>query len=252
MLNSQRALSRTDHRPWSLPQQPWVGAQTWNDLLFAHWPVPVDRLRPLVPDVMPIDTYDGRAWVGLVPFWMSGVRARAMPALPWVSVFPELNVRTYVTLEGKPGIFFFSLDAARWHAVLGARAVFRLPYYHARMRASVEGNLVRYASDRTHWGAPPARLRMSYRSVGAAFNPAPGSLEYFLAERYCLFTGDPRGRPIICEIQHPPWPLQSAEADIRTNTMTSTAGIDLPGVAPLLHFVKRQDMVHWLPRPVRG
>ena len=111
--NSKLAFRRTDHRPWPLPRGPWLMAQTWHDLVFAHWPLPPERIRPLVPPSMPLDTFDGRAWVGVVPFWMSGVRPRAVPGLPWVSAFPELNARTYVTLDGKPGVFFFSLDAAR-------------------------------------------------------------------------------------------------------------------------------------------
>src|SRR5215216_3312597 len=148
MLNSRLALSRTDHRPWPLPREPWLMAQTWHDLVFAHWPLAPERLRELVPASLPLDTFDGQAWVGVVPFWMSGVRPRAVPGLPWISKFPELNVRTYVTLEDKPGVFFFSLDAARLPAVWAARIFFRLPYFHARMRLRRAGEWVQYASDR--------------------------------------------------------------------------------------------------------
>ena len=219
-------------------------AQTWHDLIFAHWPVAPERLRELVPAALPLDTFDGQAWVGVVPFWMSGVRPRAVPGLPWISKFPELNVRTYVMLEDKPGVFFFSLDAARWLAVEAARMLM-LPYFHARMRVRLRDAAVYYASDRIHRGARPARLRMAYRPTGDVLNPVPGTLEYFVTERYCLYTCNPAGRPYRLEIQHPPWPLQPAEAEIRLNTMAAAARIELPDVAPLLHFVKRQDMVAW-------
>jgi uncharacterized protein YqjF (DUF2071 family) len=229
-----------------------VQAQTWHDLIFAHWPVQAERVRELVPRSLMLDTFDGQAWVGVVPFWMSGVRPRGVPGLPWISKFPELNVRTYVRLDDKPGVFFFSLDAARWPAVWAARTFFRLPYFHARMRVRLKSGTVQYASDRIQRGAPSARLRMAYRPTGPAHETAPGSLEQFLTERYCLYTCAPDGTPLICEIQHGPWPLQPAEAEIRENTMAAAAGIELPDVAPLLHFSKRQDMVAWLLRPARG
>ena len=173
-----------------------------------------------------------------------------MPGVPWISKFPELNVRTYVRVGDKPGVFFFSLDAARWPAVWAARTFFRLPYFHARMRVRLDGDLVRYASDRIHHGAPAARLRMSYRPTEPAHEPMPGSLEQFLTERYCLYTCAPDGSAMMCEIQHGPWPLQPAEAEIAESSMVAAAGIELPDTAPLLHFSNRQDMVAWLLKPV--
>lgn len=128
---------KTDHRSWPLPNRPWVMAQTWHDLLFAHWPIEYDQLRKAVPEPLPIDTYDGQARIAVVPFWMSGIRLRDTPALPRVSSFPELNVRTYSTLDGKPGVYFFSLDALNPVAVAVARRLYRLPYFRARM--SVRG-----------------------------------------------------------------------------------------------------------------
>src|SRR5919204_5477516 len=125
--------SDTSHRPYPMPAGSWIMAQRWSHLLFAHWPVDIDALRAIVPPSLPLDTFDGAAWLSIVPFYLSHLRPRWLPALPWVSAFPELNVRTYVTLGGKPGIYFFSLDAGSPLAVAGARAIYRLPYFRASM-----------------------------------------------------------------------------------------------------------------------
>jgi uncharacterized protein YqjF (DUF2071 family) len=126
-------LQDTAHRPWPLPMGSWVMAQTWHDLLFAHWPVDTQRLRTLIPEPLEIDQFDGQAWLAVVPFRMSGIRLRWTPAVPWLSAFPELNVRTYVKSGGRPGVWFFSLDAGNALALAIARAWFHLPYYRARM-----------------------------------------------------------------------------------------------------------------------
>ena len=227
----------TQHRPWPLPRRPWVMAQSWHDLLFAHWPVPFSQLRPLVPGALPLDTFHGTCWVGVVPFHMSGVRLRGMPAVPRLSDFPELNVRTYVTIDDKPGVYFFSLDATNSMAVLGARAWYRLPYFHARMQVDVDaGDVVRYRSRRIQSGTPAAELVMRYQPTGPALPPLVGTLEYFLTERYCLYTVSRRGHIFRAEIHHPPWMLQAAEAEIQRNTMAEAAGITLPEKEPILHF----------------
>ena len=126
-------LSQISHRPWPMPDGPWVMTQTWNDLLFAHWPVSTDILRPLVPAPFALDLFDGQAWLGVVPFTMTNVAPRLTPALPWISAFPEMNVRTYVSAGGKPGVYFFSLDAGSAIAVRTARLLLNLPYYAAEM-----------------------------------------------------------------------------------------------------------------------
>src|SRR5262245_23000420 len=237
-------LSDTAHRPWPVPAGPWVMTQTWNDLLFAHWPVTADRLRPLVPARFELDLYDGQAWLGVVPFHMTNVTPRLVPALPWISAFPELNVRTYVRVGDKPGVYFFSLDAGNPIAVGAARALLNLPYFSANMHVT-PGDTVRYRSRRL--SEPAAQFEGSYRARGNPRAPALGSLEYFLTERYCLYAVDHQFRAYRLEIHHPVWPLESAEAEIPVNTMAQAAGITLPAMAPLLHFVKRQDMVCWAP-----
>jgi uncharacterized protein YqjF (DUF2071 family) len=236
-------LDAITHRPWPLPTSPWIMTQTWHDLLFAHWPIAASALASHVPSVFQLDSFDGTAWVGVVPFHMSNVRPRGVPALPWLSAFPELNVRTYVVMDDKPGVYFFSLDATNPLAVKAARRFFHLPYYTAEMTVESRGHRIHYRSRRT--SSPPAELIASYGPTAPPAPPRRGTLEYFLTERYCLYTLDRRGRPARCEIHHPAWPLQTAEADIAVNTMASAAGLELPHLPPLLHFSRRQDVVVW-------
>lgn len=235
------ALETVSHRPWSLPTGPWIMAQSWHDLLFMHWPLPPAALRTLVPEQLELDLWDQQAWVAVVPFWMSGVRARGVPAVPRLSCFPELNVRTYVKYGGKSGVYFFSLDAASMPAVRAARAWYRLPYFYARMSSRVEGDQVMYSAKRA---SGQAEFRGMYRPVAPAELRARGTIEHWLTERYCLFT-EHRGSIFIGEIHHAPWPLQNASAEIECNTMASAAGIELPAAAPLLHFARRLDVVIW-------
>ena len=240
-----RILDDTAHRPWPLPGGPWLMTQSWHDLLFAHWPVDARALQERLPAGLPLDTFEGQAWVGIVPFHMTNVAPRGVPSLPFVSAFPELNVRTYVTLHGKPGVHFFSLDAGSSLAVAAARTLFRLPYFQATMAVEEAGGEVRYSSRRDTRMEGVAELVATYRPIGPVQRAAPGSLEHFLTERYCLYTVDASFHARRLEIHHPPWPLQAAQAAIAVNTMADAAGIRLPSTAPLLHFAKRQDMVAW-------
>jgi uncharacterized protein YqjF (DUF2071 family) len=224
----------------------------WHDLLFAHWPFRADAVRPLVPSPLVLDTFDGWAWLGVVPFMMRGTRPRGFPGLPWISAFLELNVRTYVTAGGKPGVWFFSLDAANPLAVRVARLTFRLPYYDAHMRYRRVDDGVEYASERTHPLVPPACFAAHYRPTGPVFRSTPGSLDHWLTERYCLYAADRHGHAWRGEIHHLPWPLQPAEAGIEENTMTAPIRLALPEQSPLLHFARRLDVMAWAPVPVDG
>lgn len=246
-MRARDILRQVAHRPWPLPVGPWIMRQTWNELLFAHWPVPAADLAALLPAGLTVDTYDGQAWLGVVPFRMSGVRPRGVPAILWLSAFPELNVRTYVTAGGKPGVWFFSLDATNALAVSAARATFHLPYFTARMRCDFDGAAVAYASHRTHRGSAPADFQAVYRPIGSAYTAQAGSLEHWLTERYCLYALSRRGHVLRGEIHHAPWLLQPAEAEIRSNTMARAAGLSLPDTPPLLHYAARQDTLVWLP-----
>jgi uncharacterized protein YqjF (DUF2071 family) len=245
-------LKHTAHRPWPLPGGPWIMKQEWHDLLFAHWMVPVEVLRRLIPRALEIDTFGGQAWLGVVPFRMSGVRMHGAPAVPGFSRFPELNVRTYVVRDGKPGVWFFSLDAANAFAVWGARILFHLPYFLAAMSCAEDAGWISYQSQRKDRRGLAASLRARYRAIGEVFHAQPGSIEHFLAERYCLYTADEKGRIIRCEIHHPPWPQQLAEAALQENTMADAAGITITDRKPeLLHSSRRQEVVVWAPQVLK-
>ena len=218
-------------------------AQTWCDLLFAHWPVDPEALRPVVDPSLPIDTFDGRAWIAVTPFAVHAFRLRLSPPIPLVHRFPEVNVRTYVTIDDKPGIYFFSLHAGSGIAVESARRVYHLPYFRSRATIEARDGEVAWQSARVEGDGPAAALRTRYRPVGPRFEAEPGTLEHFLVERYCLYTvteaGVHRG-----EIHHPPWQIQAAHAEIEENTMARPIGLELPG-EPLLHLARRQDVVFW-------
>lgn len=235
-----------DHRPWPIPTSPWTWRQSWCDLLFAHWAVPASALRPFVPDRLEIQEFDGTAWIGVVPFRMEGVMRRPLPDLPGISAFPELNVRTYVERKGKAGVWFFSLDATNPLAVWAARRFFHLPYFKARMTVEPSADRIGYRSERAG-GAPPARFEASYQPTSPVYEAAPGTLEHWLTERYCLFAQSKNGQLTRTEVHHPPWPLQRAKAEITLNEMLGEYSLT-PELRPdQLHFSRRLDVVVWSP-----
>ena len=237
------ALEQLDHRPWPLPSGPWRWRQSWRELLFAHWPVPAAMLRPLVPPELELDTFEGSSWVGVVPFRMAGVMHRPLPDLPWISAFPELNLRLYVGHGGKPGVWFLSLDAGNPLAVWAARAFFHLPYYRSRFELSAAGDEIRYRSERV--AAPGTRFEARYRPSSEPYRAEPGGLEHFLTERYCLYARSARGSLYRADIHHRPWPLQRAEAHVELNELSEPYGFTLEGAPALLHYAQRLDVVVW-------
>jgi uncharacterized protein YqjF (DUF2071 family) len=223
--------------------------QTWRDLLFAHWAYPVAEVRAAVPGQLPLDTFDGMAWVGVVPFMLEDLHARGLPALPPVSSFPELNVRTYVTLNGKPGVYFFSLDAASKLAVMGARTLFHLNYFDAEMSITQTSGGIEYVSERTDGGAH-ASFRACYAAAGEVFAALPGTLDHFLTERYCLYAVSGTGSTFRLDIHHRPWLLQPAEAELDARGMLTAAGLSPARGVPLLHFSSLQPMIGWAPERI--
>jgi uncharacterized protein YqjF (DUF2071 family) len=215
--------------------------QTWDDLLFVHYRVPVETLRPLVPDGLKVQEHSGSGWLGVTPFLITGLRARGLLPLPYASSFRELNVRTYVTRDDKPGIWFFSLDASSQLAVEAARRLYRLPYFRADISVRRRGEEIVYDCSRGDGKAFSA----AYRPDGAVFTAKPGSVEHFLTERYCLYA-EHEDALYRAEIHHGPWPLQRARARIDLNTMPP---LKVPDGEPLVHYSARQDVVIW---PLEG
>ncbi len=252
--SSHDSFRQTDHRPWPLPAGRWSWRQSWQDLLFAHWPVPAAAIRPLVPAGLTVQEFDGTSWIAVVPFRMAGVMRRPLPDLPWVSAFPELNVRVYVEAGGKPGVFFFSLDATNPLIVAVGRGLFHVPYRWADMAVRREGEWIGYecvrkgsgvASGKGQVAGGEAVFRGRYRPTSDVYHAKPGTLEHFLTERYCLYAAAPDGRLSRTEVHHQPWPLQRAEAEIAENTMTAAGGLPVSGPPALLHFARRIDVVVW-------
>jgi uncharacterized protein YqjF (DUF2071 family) len=198
-------------------------------------------MRALIPEQLTLDTFDGACWVGVVPFHMSGIRRRRLPALPGLSRFPELNVRTYVTYGGKPGVYCFSLDAANLPAVLAARTFYHLPYYHANMTSQERDGAIHYSSRRYR---ALAEFRGGYRPTAEVRLADKNSVDHWFTERYCLYTTH-RGQVYRGEIHHAPWPLQNADAELETNTVAAAAGISLPETMPHLMFARKLDVLIW-------
>jgi len=242
------SLETRGHRPYPMPTRRWVGGQTWEHLLFAHWSVDASVVARIVPPGLQVDQFDGRAWVAITPFRLRGLRLRHLPSIPGVSPFLETNVRTYVRRGDRAGVCFFSLYATSRAAVAGARILNHLPYRHARGRMVVADGAIRYRLQRTGRGRPPAWVDADYAPRGPGLEPAPGSLEHFLVERYCLFAVRPTGELVRTDIHHRPWRIHAAQGTVRHGGLIPPELWPLPG-PPLLHVARRQDVVVWRPVP---
>jgi len=223
----------------TLPCEPirrWPVSMRWQNLVFAHWPIEPEKIRPLLPSELEIDTYDGRAWIGIVPFHLT-IRLNWMPI---AFEFPEVNVRTYTTYRGKRGVWFLSLDASSRMAVMTARLRYCLPYHKAKMKLQVDrlsaARWIRFSSRRIDCSTAPAELEMEYGPVGDSFQAEPGSLEHWLTERYSLFAVNRKGAITAAEVAHARWPLHGAEAVFKTNTILPSLGLNSLSSPPLLHF----------------
>ena len=217
----------------------------WRELLFAHWVVDASVVRPLIPARLQLDLFEDRCYVGAVPFLMERVTPRLVPPLPGLHAFPELNLRTYVTLGGKPGVWFFSLDAGQKLAVRVARRLFHLPYFDAKFEIALADSQVNYSSARTHRAAPAAKFSATYQALGPVYRSAAGTLDAWLTERYCLYSADALNGIYRGEIDHQPWPLQNAAAAIHMNTLGDWLGIELSHPPATLHFAKLLDVHAW-------
>lgn len=216
--------------------------QTWEKLLFLHWSVPSEVLRPHLPEGLRVDTFQDRAWIGITPFTMRDVRPPLLPAIPRVSETHELNVRTYVHWNGVPGVWFFSLDASNPLAVAGARLAYHLPYYQARMKraGAVEKSAfgrdetLHFSSTRSHPGAPAAHFEASWKGGPALPLLEPDTLDFFLIERYLLFSAR-KGQLYQARIHHSPWELREADLKAFSSSMFTAQGLPEPKLPPLVH-----------------
>ena len=232
--------------PTYRPSEKAVMKQSWRYLSFLHWEVPAETLKPHIPPGLTLDTFEGRAFIGLVPFTMRGVRPVGFPIVPWLSNFHETNVRTYVHREGTdPGVWFFSLDAANIVAITIARLLFGLNYQFARMTLGLEesegASRIRYESNRCRPSRPGPSTRIEVSVVGPVRHAVPGSLEHFLAERYILYTVR-RGRLYSGRVHHPPYPLQDARCEFLEESLFAASGLVRHGWAPIVQYSEGVDV----------
>jgi hypothetical protein len=253
----QKFLIRTSNTPRLLPPGHWQRSQRWNDLLLAHWPLPASSLAPLVPSGLLVDTFQGAALLGVMPFWIDRVRVRGVPSLPMAAGFPDLGLRTYVREEqtGRSGVYCLSLDASNLLVVAAGRAFLHLPYHWAEMRMEQRAGREFSFFSRRRFAARPVIFRARYRGLGPTAKLAenrPGTLEYFLMERDCLFSSNRDGQPIRASLRQVSAPLEEAEAEIERNDLASALGIELPRQEPVLHYSRRLAVYVWPAERVRS
>lgn len=214
----------------------------WRHLLFANWPVEPAIVDHRLPDGLTVDSYDGRAWLSVVPYLNVDVRRRGLPAVTGFEL-PELNLRTYVRCDGEPGIYFFSLDAEGVLGVVGARLSHRLPYYNATVEMDVADGRIAFSSERRHPTAPAARFAGTYEPVGESFTPDPDSLAAFLTERYRYYTTGRRDELRYADIAHDRWSLRPATVALETNTLFEANGFEPPETTPICYYSEGVDIV---------
>ena len=238
------------HRPWAYPEFPWSVRQDWLHLSFLHWETDPGLLQALLPEPLKLDTYEGKAYIGLVPFLMDNVRPRFLPCVPGVSRFPELNIRTYVTLGEKPGVFFFSLDADSWTAVWIGKKAFHLPYFSAEIRFETDDSGVRFESQRRGLSLGEEAFSGTFSGSGDIYYAEKGSLEYFLTERYCFYA-EIRGVGVVrSDVAHKPWPIRKGLAQIEVNSMVGRYGVEANRTPDLVHSTPGVQVLGWWPQSV--
>ncbi|MFC6865379.1 YqjF family protein [Halomicroarcula sp. GCM10025817] len=211
----------------------------WRDVGFLHWPVDPSVVAETLPDPLTVDTYDGDAYLGVVPFRMADIRPRGSPV---GRSFGELNLRTYVRAGGTPGVYFYNLDADDALSVRLARRLFMLPYYSASMRVESRDGRVRFQSERPGTNGPTARFDVTYEGDGAPSTPDTHSLEQFLVERYRFYASAENGQVYYADINHEPWPLEGGTADVRRNELFDVNGFEYPDGDPLVHYSEGIDV----------
>lgn len=245
-------LAELDHRPWALPNRPWVWAMKWLDSLFIHWPVDIESLRRHVPAALEIDTFDGQAWVTILPFQMAGSRLRYTPPLPWLSNFLELNVRTYVKADGKGGVWVLSVEVSNPVVVHGTRFFYDMPFYQANMSLKEIDTAMHYGSQRLYHDGLPAEFSATCQPSGAIIYAEKGSLDHWLTERYCAYATNRKGEVLRSEIHHAQWSLQPVEVEIQTNTLLDALDLNVSPTAPRFHYSPGVEVVAWVPNSLKN
>ena len=243
MSSADHTLKQTDHRPWALPRRSWLWSQQWRSLLFAHWSLSEEAVRPHVPTRLEIDTKDNAAWVSVVGFRMSHVRPRRLPSLPPVSNFLELNLRTYVRLDGRPGVFFLSIHASKRLAVRVAKWFSPLPYAYARMDCSQKKGEYRFQCDSAEQAG--AIFAAHYQPASEVYTASGDSLTEWLLERYCLYAGNSSGALVSTEVHHAPWAVQDVILEISSNTLGRPFGLNLSPTPDQVHFSPGVNALAW-------
>jgi uncharacterized protein len=246
----QEYLFRSSHRPRPLPAGRWAITQRWNDLLLAHWALNPSRIAALLPEWLGVDTFQGKGWLGAVPFWLDRLRIRGVPSIPGARSFPDLNLRTYVRdkFTNTPGIYSFSLDASSLIAVGVARVFFHLPYYWADMRIEQRSDREFAFYSRRLLAHREVIFKARYRGIGPTYRTVeirPGSFEHFITDRSCIFSNNRAGEPIRSSLHYVPWPLEEAEAEIERNDLPASIGLELPDSEPVLHYTRRMAVYIW-------
>lgn len=244
-------LNDIAHRSWPLTSTNWIMRQSWRNLLFTHWPIPPEILRPYIPSSLQIDTFDGSAWLGVVVFEMKGIYSRGLSSVSLTPKFSEVNVRTYVQYDGKPGVYFLSLDVGDWASLTIAKRWYRLPYHPAHISIQKEGQTFHYESIRKGKTTAFVTSKGTYTPLLDVFFPSEGTLDHWLTERYCLFSTNHRANIYCGEIHHCPWPLQKVETEITKHTLFEPFHMDLKDVQPIAHFSKGVDSLMWNIKKIR-
>lgn len=244
-------LNNAAHRPWPVPSNNWIMRQKWRNFLFMHWPVNPELVSNLIPSPLRLDTFQGYAWLGYIAFLMDGIYPRALPKLPLTRRFPEINVRTYVQYDGKPGIFFLSIDVKNWASLKIARHWYHLPYHSSNVSIEHKGTTFSFQSIRNE-NNRHISFKALYKPISDVFSPEEGTLDHWLTERYCLYSRDKTSNIYCGEIHHLPWPLQKAEFEIQSNSLLSPFNINLRNTNPIAHYSGGVDALIWNIRKVHS
>ncbi|CAA6691456.1 MULTISPECIES: YqjF family protein [unclassified Lentimonas] len=249
MTKQHPSLRAAGHRPWPLPECGWQWRQSWVDLGFLHYRVPAAAVESRLPAGVTVQEYDGSAWLGVVPFRMHDVMWRSFPAMPLFSSFGELNVRTYVEVDGKPGVWFFSLDAQSWPVVFGGCLLYHLPYHNAKVLHQCVAGGFDFSSRRLSDGVT---FEGTFRPRGDVFYATAGTFEHWATERYCFYSATRSGAVLRLEVHHAPWPLQRMEAEMDASALLASVGFTLEEDQPRCHFSTGVDVVSYPKEVVLG